>query len=43
MSLKRELANGQTRYLTPAVAAGVANLRYEVKEILMMSLYPEPG
>jgi hypothetical protein len=43
MSLKRELANGQTRYLTPTVAAGVANRQYEVKEILMMSLSPEPG
>ena len=43
MSLKRELANGQIRYLTPAVAAGVANRRYDVRELLMMSLYPETG
>jgi len=43
MSLKRELANGRTRYLTPAVAAGVTNRKWEVREILMMSLYPEPG
>lgn len=42
MSLKREGANGRTCYLTPAVAAGVANRKYEVKELLMMSLYPEP-
>ena len=43
LSLKRELANGRNRYLTPAVAAGVASRRYEVREILMMSLYPDTG
>jgi len=43
LSLKRDLANGKTHYLTPAVAAGVVNRRYEVREILMMSLYPDTG
>lgn len=43
LSLNRELANGRNRYLTPAVAAGVASRRYEVREILMMSLYPDTG
>ena len=41
LSLNRELANGRNRYLTPAVAAGVASRRYEVREILMMSLYTD--
>ncbi|MFO7684346.1 MAG: DDE-type integrase/transposase/recombinase [Chloroflexota bacterium] len=43
LSLKKELANGQTRYLTPAVAAGVAHRRYDVRELLLMSLYPDTG
>ena len=43
MSLKREWGNGRNRYLTPAVAAGVAHRKWEVKEILMMSLYLESG
>ena len=43
MSLKREWGKGSNRYLTPAVAAGVVTRKWEVKEILMMSLYLEPG
>ena len=43
LSLKREFDNGQTRFLTPAVAAGVASPRYEVRELLLMSLYPDTG
>ena len=42
MALKRVYGNGRTRYLTPAVAAGVAKRRYEVRELLLISLYPEP-
>jgi transposase InsO family protein len=43
LSLIRKTGNGRTCYLTPAVAAGVARRRYEVREILLLSLYPEPG
>ena len=42
MALKQEDGNGRKRYLTPAVAAGVAKRRYEVRELLLVSLYPEP-
>jgi len=42
MALKQEDGNGRKRYLTPAVAAGVARRRYEVREVLLISLYPEP-
>jgi IS1 family transposase len=43
MALKRVHGNSRTQYLTPAVAAGVAKRRYEVRELLLISLYPEPG
>jgi len=43
LSLKEEMGNGRKRYLTPAVAAGVTHRRWDVGELLLMSLYPETG
>ena len=43
MSLKEEMSNGRKRFLTPALAAGVATRRWDVRELLLMSLYPETG
>lgn len=42
-ALKRVYADGRKQYLTPAVAAGVAKRRYEVRELLLIAFYPEPG
>jgi hypothetical protein len=43
MALKRVYVDGRNQYLTPAVAAGVAKRPYEVRELLLIALYPEPG
>jgi len=43
MALKRVYVDGRKQYLTPAVEAGVVKRRYEVRELLLIALYPEPG
>jgi transposase-like protein len=43
MSLKSTDSLGRNRCQTPAVAAGVMKRRLEVRELLAIPLYPEPG